>query len=87
MHARGIAPIAPLVRNQAVAMGRINDAITYGAHSEFWMDTDDITIKKIIHSTVAITSSPYYPEPFQVTFENANMDFSIWTLKGMLVLE
>ena len=72
VHARGIAP---LVNDQSVAMGRINDAITYGAHSEFWMNTDDITIKKSIHKTVAITSSPYYPEPFQVTFENANHDF------------
>lgn len=75
LHARGIAPIPPLVNDQTVAMGRINDSITYGAHSEFWMDTDDIMIKKIIHRTVAITSSPYYPEPFQVTFENAEKDF------------
>ena len=72
---RGVAPIAPLHEDQVVAMGRINDAITYGAHSEFWVDCDDEVIAKVLPSLTAATSSPYYPELFEATYRRAEMDF------------
>lgn len=79
-NARGNAPIAPIGIHQKQAMGRINDALIYGAHSEFWLEASDEFIKKNIHQLVAATASPYYPEPFKDTFEKAgenffNMDF------------
>lgn len=74
-NARGIAPIAPVFEDQVKAMGRINDAITYGAHSEFWVTCSDELIEKVLPSLTAKTSSPYYPEPFEETYRRASMDF------------
>ena len=72
---RGIAPVAPVVKDETVAMGRINDSILYGAHVEFWVDATDLEIKKVIHQLVSSTSSPYYPALFGEVFEEAGKDF------------
>lgn len=75
VNARGRAPIAPLVRDEVKAMGRINDAILYGAEAEFWVDADDEEIEAVIEKLVSKTSSPYYPELFGAVFERAGRDF------------
>ncbi len=71
----GSAPIAPVVYDEVKAMGRINDAILYAGEVEFWVDADDVDIAKVVHQLVSNTSSPYYPEPFEVVFEAAGKDF------------
>lgn len=75
VNARGRAPIAPLVRDEVKAMGRINDAILYGGEAEFWVDAEDEEIGSVIEKLVSKTSSPYYPELFGAVFERAGRDF------------
>lgn len=73
--ARGRAPIAPIVKDEMKSMGRINDALIYGSEVELWVDSDDISIAKVIHQLVAKTSSPNYGELFEDIFEKAGRDF------------
>ena len=72
---RGKAPIAPVVKDEVKAMGRINDAILYGGETEFWVDSTDEKIAKVIHQLVSKTSSPNYSELFADIFERAGRDF------------
>lgn len=73
--ARGKAPVAPVVKDEVKAMGRINDAILYGGETEFWVDSTDEKIAKVIHQLVSKTSSPNYGELFADIFERAGKDF------------
>ncbi len=73
--ARGCAPIAPIVKDEMKAMGRINDALIYGSEVEIWVDSDDISIAKVIHQLAGKTSSPNYGELFEDVFEKSGRDF------------
>lgn len=73
--ARGVAPIAPLVRDEVKAIGRINDAILYGGETEFWVDAEDEEIATLVTRLVSKTSSPYYPALFGEVFEKSGRDF------------
>jgi methenyltetrahydromethanopterin cyclohydrolase len=75
VNARGTAPVAPLVRDEIKAMGRINDALLYGGETEFWVDAEDEEIAAVIDQLVSKTSSPYYPALFGDVFERAGRDF------------
>lgn len=72
---RGKAPVAPVCRDPLKTMGRINDAVIYGAETEFWVDSEDKLIAKTIHQLTSNTSSPHYGEPFVEVFERSNRDF------------
>lgn len=73
--ARGNAPIAPNVKDEVKAMGRINDALIYGSEVEIWVDSTDEKIAKVIHQLVSKTSSPNYPDSFEEIFDKAGRDF------------
>lgn len=72
---RGSAPIAPIVKDEMKAMGRINDALIYGSEIEVWVDADDKDIAKVIHQLAGKTSSPNYGDLFEEVFEQAGRDF------------
>lgn len=72
---RGVCPVAPVIKDETIAMGRINDAILYGGHVEFWVDATNEEIQGVIHKLVSSTSSPYYPDPFGKVFTDAGKDF------------
>lgn len=73
--ARGRAPIAPVVTDELKTMGRINDALIYGSETEFWVDSTDAAIAKVIHQLAGKTSSPNYNELFEEVFDKAGRDF------------
>ena len=73
--ARGKAPVAPVVKDELKTMGRINDALIYGSETEFWVDSTDIAIAKVIHQLAGKTSSPNYGELFEDVFVKAGKDF------------
>lgn len=73
--ARGNAPIAPIVKDENVTMGRINDALIYGSTVELWLDSDDETIEKVAPTLVAKHSSPCYGIPFEKIFVDAGCNF------------
>ena len=72
---RGSAPIAPIVKDEDKTFGRINDALIYGSEIEVWVDSDDISIAKVIHQLAGKTSSPNYGELFEDVFLRAGKDF------------
>jgi len=72
---RGSAPVAPIVKDEVKAMGRINDALLYGSETEFWVDAADGEIKEIVGKLTSLDSSPQYGTPFEEIFEAAGCDF------------
>lgn len=72
---RGTAPIAPIVKDEMKAMGRINDALIYGSSVEIWVDATDEDIERVMPGLVGKTSSPCYGQLFEQVFEEAGRDF------------
>lgn len=74
-NSRGSAPVLPVVRDEVVSMGRINDAILYAGETEFWVDAEDEEIARIVPALSSQDSSPEYGKPFEEIFEEAGRDF------------
>ena len=44
----GVAPVAPVTRDEGQAMGRVNDCLIYGGSTLLTVDTDDAAIEAVI---------------------------------------
>jgi methenyltetrahydromethanopterin cyclohydrolase len=44
----GVAPVAPVARDEGEAMGRVNDCLIYGGSTMLYVDTDDAAIEAVI---------------------------------------
>jgi methenyltetrahydromethanopterin cyclohydrolase len=44
----GIAPVAPVARDEGEAMGRVNDCLIYGASTMLMVDAEDAAIEQVI---------------------------------------
>lgn len=74
-YAQGFCVIPPLVDNDLVAMGRINDALLYGGEATFYLrHHDDGFVADLARKVVARASSAY-GRPFIDIFEEAGRDF------------
>ena len=70
----GLAPIAPVAKNDLEAMGKTNDCVLYGGRTIFFVDADDAEVKKVIDDVPSSTSKDY-GMPFLELFERYNRDF------------
>ncbi len=70
----GTAPIAPVADDKLKTMGRINDAILYGAVSDFWVRTTDEACERVIGRIVSEAVGAR-PKPFADIFIEHNRDF------------
>jgi methenyltetrahydromethanopterin cyclohydrolase len=71
----GYAPIAPIHPKGAVAMGRTNDAITYGGVTSYTVEsTDDSKLKEIIRKAPS-SASKDYGKTFYEAFKEVQYDF------------
>mgnify|MGYP001026406911 CR=1 FL=1 len=71
----GYAPIAPIHPKAARAMGRTNDAISYGGVTFYSVDSeDDAKLKELTHQAPS-SASKDYGKPFYEVFKAANFDF------------
>lgn len=71
----GYAPIAPIHPDTGQAMGRTNDAISYGGAVFYSVDfEDDAKLKELVHRAPSSTSKDY-GRPFFETFKAADFDF------------
>lgn len=71
----GYAPIAPIHPKAAKAMGRTNDAISYGGVTFYSVDFDDDTkLSELVHRAPS-SASKDYGRPFYEVFKEANFDF------------
>jgi len=71
----GHAPISPIHPNSAKAMGRTNDAISYGGITFYSVDSDDDTKLKELTNRAPSSASKDYGRPFYEIFKAANFDF------------
>lgn len=44
----GVAPVAPVARDEGEAMGRVNDCLIYGGSTMLYVDADDAAIEAVI---------------------------------------
>jgi len=70
----GTAPLSPVARNEAQAIGRTNDAILYGGRVTLWVRADDEQLAEI-GPKVPSTASKDHGEPFADIMAKAGSDF------------
>lgn len=73
--AQGVCIIPPLINDDLVAMGRINDALLYGGEATFYLEHDDDNFVADLARRVVAKASSAYGRPFLEIFEEANRDF------------
>jgi methenyltetrahydromethanopterin cyclohydrolase len=72
--ATGLAPMAPVARNDLQAIGWTNDCILYGARAWFAVIADDAELAALVSKLPASASSDY-GVPFAELFERYGRDF------------
>jgi len=72
--AQGFCVIPPLIDDNLIAMGRMNDALIYGGHAQFTVKTEDKEVESVIKKITA-DNSKVYGRPFKEIFKEADLDF------------
>jgi methenyltetrahydromethanopterin cyclohydrolase len=70
----GIAPVAPVAKNDAKAMGVTNDCILYGGRTFYFLRYEIENMEEKV-KMIPSCSSPQYGEPFYNIFKSVNWDF------------
>lgn len=73
--AQGFCVIPPLIADDLVAMGRINDALLYGGEATFYISHQDDNFVAGLARKVVARASSSYGRPFIQIFEEAGRDF------------
>lgn len=72
--ATGYAVVAPLIRDDFAAMGRINDSLLYGGVCTLHVDAEDESVSEVV-GRITSSVSRAYGRPFLDIFEDAGRDF------------
>ncbi|MFW9843138.1 MAG: methenyltetrahydromethanopterin cyclohydrolase [Candidatus Thorarchaeota archaeon] len=70
----GVAPIAPVAKNDSKAMGVTNDCILYGGQTYYFVKSDNDDLQEIVEKIPSSTSKQY-GQPFYKLFKSVNFDF------------
>jgi methenyltetrahydromethanopterin cyclohydrolase len=70
----GVAPIAPVAKNDSKAMGMTNDCILYGGRTFFFVKSEDDDLQKIVEKVPSSTSQQY-GQPFYELFKSVEFEF------------
>jgi methenyltetrahydromethanopterin cyclohydrolase len=70
----GVAPLAPVAKDELGAIGRTNDAILYGGRVNIWVSAEDDQLAEV-GPKVPASASPDYGAPFRTIFERYDHDF------------
>ncbi|MGL4648735.1 MAG: methenyltetrahydromethanopterin cyclohydrolase [Caldilineaceae bacterium] len=73
-YAHGFGVIPPLIADEVVSMGRINDSLLYGGIATLAVDADDAECERVIGRVVS-SASRAYGRPFVEIYEDAGRDF------------
>ena len=73
-HAYGIGVVPPLVDDDMIAMGRINDSLLYGGISNISVDSTDEICSAIVGKVIS-EACDAYGRPFVEIYEDAGRDF------------
>jgi len=72
--ASGLAPLAPVAKDDLTGIGWTNDAILYGGRVHLWVTGDDESLEQI-GPQVPANSSEKFGSPFLEIFEEVGRDF------------
>jgi methenyltetrahydromethanopterin cyclohydrolase len=72
--AHGYGVIPPLVDDDMVAMGRINDSLLYGGAATILVESTDELCRNVVERVVSLASDAY-GRPFVEIYEDADRDF------------
>ena len=70
----GVAPIAPVAKDDSKAMGMTNDCILYGGRTYYFIKSDDDDFQSIVEKVPSSTSEQY-GQPFYDLFKSVKFDF------------
>lgn len=73
--AQGFCVLPPLIDDDLIAMGRINDCLLYGGEATFYLRHDDDGFVAELAQKVVAQASSAYGRPFIEIFEEADRDF------------
>jgi methenyltetrahydromethanopterin cyclohydrolase len=73
-YAQGFGVIPPLINDEVIAMGRINDSLLYGGVATLYVAADDEAIAAVVGKVVSLASRAY-GRPFVEIYEEAGRDF------------
>jgi methenyltetrahydromethanopterin cyclohydrolase len=73
--AQGFCVLPPLIDDDLIAMGRINDTLLYGGEATFYLRHPDDAFVKATADKVVARASRAYGRPFIDIFEEAGRDF------------
>ena len=73
-YAHGFGVVPPLVDDDLVAMGRINDSLLYGGVANITVEGDDDECARIVERVISAASAAY-GRPFIEIYEDAGRDF------------
>jgi len=73
-YASGYGVIPPLIDDDLISMGRINDSLVYGGISNIIVEADDEQCESIVQRVVS-EACPAYGRPFLEIYEDAGRDF------------
>ena len=73
--AQGFCVLPPLIDDDLIAMGRINDCLLYGGEATFYLRHDDDAFIADLAQKVVAKASSAYGRPFIEIFEEADRDF------------
>ncbi len=74
IEAHGFAVIPPVVKDDLLAMGRLNDVLIYGGQATFTVNCEDREIEEVISKIPSINSS-LYGKPFKYIYEENGCNF------------
>ncbi|MEM2127977.1 MAG: methenyltetrahydromethanopterin cyclohydrolase [Candidatus Bathyarchaeia archaeon] len=75
LHGSGYAPVMPLHRDLGIAMGRAEDAITYGGVTDYIVDEDDETLRDLAERAPS-SRSRFYGRPSYEVYRAVDFDFT-----------
>lgn len=75
LHGVGYAPIMPLHRDGGKAMGRAEDALTYGGVTSYVVDEDDGLLRELAKKAPSSTSKEYGKTSYEI-YKAVNFDFT-----------
>ncbi len=71
----GVAPVAPVAKNDKRAMGMTNDCILYGGRTTYFVRSEDDNNLQEIVDKVPSSTSDQYGQPFYDLFKSFDFDF------------
>lgn len=73
-YAYGFGVVPPLIDDDLISMGRINDSLLYGGVANIAVEADDTQCAEIVHKVIA-SACEAYGRPFIEIYEDAGRDF------------